>query len=242
VPWPVALLLMLVLGMLFGLIHGLLITRMKMQPFVVTLCGLLIYRGVARFYTADATAGFPSASSFPTLEWLTTGGSTACRMLSSPCWWWPRSCLVGAAPLGLRALSLCGRQERGGGALFRHPHQAGDCRGLCHLRRLLTAIAAIFFAMYTRSVSPHPTAISTNSMRLPQRCSAAFRCAAAKGSIVGVVLGAILLQVLQNLVNLLGIPSSLNFAVMGSVILIGVLADTQFAAYRKRRAAKRSVG
>jgi ribose transport system permease protein len=43
--------------------------------------------------------------------------------------------------------------------------------------------------------------------------------------------------VLQNLVNLLGIPSSLNFAVMGSVILIGVLADTQFAEFRKRRAA-----
>jgi ribose transport system permease protein len=31
--------------------------------------------------------------------------------------------------------------------------------------------------------------------------------------------------VLQNLVNLLGIPSSLNFAVMGAVILIGVIAD-----------------
>jgi ribose transport system permease protein len=46
----------------------------------------------------------------------------------------------------------------------------------------------------------------------------------------------VLLQVLQNLVNLLGIPSSLNFAVMGSVILIGVLADQQFAAYRLRRA------
>ena len=54
---------------------------------------------------------------------------------------------------------------------------------------------------------------------------------------IGVVLGAVLLQVLQNLVNLLGIPSSLNFAVMGSVILIGVIADQQFAAYRARRAA-----
>ena len=43
-----------------------------------------------------------------------------------------------------------------------------------------------------------------------------------EGSILGIVLGAILLQILQNLVNLLGIPSSLNFAVMGTVILIGV--------------------
>jgi ribose transport system permease protein len=51
-----------------------------------------------------------------------------------------------------------------------------------------------------------------------------------------VVLGTILLQVLQNLVNLLGIPSSLNFAVMGSVILLGVLADQQIMQYRRRRA------
>jgi ribose transport system permease protein len=41
--------------------------------------------------------------------------------------------------------------------------------------------------------------------------------------------------VLQNLVNLLGIPSSLNFAVMGTVVLIGVLADQIF----KNRAAKK---
>ena len=44
-----------------------------MQPFIVTLCGLLIYRGIARFYTADATAGFAFGAAFPTLEWLTTG-------------------------------------------------------------------------------------------------------------------------------------------------------------------------
>ncbi len=41
-----------------GFVHGWLVTRLKLQPFVVTLCGLLIYRGIARFYTADGTAGF----------------------------------------------------------------------------------------------------------------------------------------------------------------------------------------
>ena len=54
-----------------------------------------------------------------------------------------------------------------------------------------------------------------------------------EGSIVGVVLGTVLLQVLQNLVNLLGIPSSLDFAVMGSVIQIGVLADQQISRARR---------
>jgi ribose transport system permease protein len=46
-----------------------------------------------------------------------------------------------------------------------------------------------------------------------------------EGSILGIVLGTALLQVLQNLVNLLGIRSSLNFAVMGAVILLGALID-----------------
>ncbi|HEU4827130.1 MAG TPA: hypothetical protein VFS85_11675 [Dongiaceae bacterium] len=48
-----------------------------------------------------------------------------------------------------------------------------------------------------------------------------------------------LLQVLQNLVNLLGIPSSLNFAVIGGVILIGVLADQQLMRRRRARQAKK---
>ena len=42
---------------------------------------------------------------------------------------------------------------------------------------------------------------------------------------LGIVIGAALLQVLRNLVNLLDIPSSLDFAVMGAVILIGAMAD-----------------
>lgn len=49
--------------------------------------------------------------------------------------------------------------------------------------------------------------------------------AAAKDRIVGIQIGATLLQVLQNLVNLLGIPSWFNFAVMGAVILMGDIAD-----------------
>ena len=55
VAWPLAMLIVLAGGLLMGLAHGLLVTRLKLQPFVVTLCGLLIYRGAARYYTADST-------------------------------------------------------------------------------------------------------------------------------------------------------------------------------------------
>src|SRR5215471_19595967 len=75
VPWQLALPIVIGIGVLMGGVHGFLITRMRLQPFVVTLCGLLIYRGVARYTTGDGTAGFEFGQSFPTLEWLTTGRS-----------------------------------------------------------------------------------------------------------------------------------------------------------------------
>ena len=46
---PAALIAVLALSAGLGLIHGLLVTKVRLQPFVVTLCGLLIYRGVARW-------------------------------------------------------------------------------------------------------------------------------------------------------------------------------------------------
>ena len=90
--------------------------------------------------------------------------------------------------------------------------------------------------MHTRSVSPssHGSSYELYAIAAAVLCDCSLR--GGEGSIVGVVLGTVLLQVFQNLVNLLGIPSSLNFAMMGSVILIGVLADQQFSEFRKRRA------
>ena len=57
-PWPLALLAILAGGGIIGILHGFLITRVGLQPFIVTLCGLLLYRGVARFISHDETKGF----------------------------------------------------------------------------------------------------------------------------------------------------------------------------------------
>src|ERR1700722_239860 len=66
--WPVAVAFSLAVAMALGLAHGLLITRFKMQPFIVTLCGLLLYRGIARYIAHDMTRGFGDAAGFPTLQ------------------------------------------------------------------------------------------------------------------------------------------------------------------------------
>lgn len=59
-PWmtmAVAVVIALILSAHLGLLHGLLITKLKLQPFVVTLCGLMCYRGLSRYLTGDQTQG-----------------------------------------------------------------------------------------------------------------------------------------------------------------------------------------
>ena len=72
--WPAALAVaaVLVIGTGLGLLHGLLITRLRLQPFIVTLCGLLLYRGIARYIAQDTTKGF-GAQGFEWLRGLATG-------------------------------------------------------------------------------------------------------------------------------------------------------------------------
>jgi len=247
VPWPLAALAVTAIGVVMGLIHGLLVTKMRLQPFVVTLCGLLIYRGIARFYTHDGTAGFGFGVSFPNLEWLTTGRTDLVSLVTGgavPTILIPHSfffMLLLAAVMWVvmhrsvfgRYLFAVGKNEEA--ARFSGIRTTRVIVAAYIICATLAAIAAIFFAMYTRSILPSGHGSFYELYAIAAAVLGGFSLRGGEGSIVGVVLGVILLQVLQNLVNLLGIPSSLNFAVMGSVILIGVIADQQFKQFQERR-------
>ena len=68
---PAAVTVVLGISVAIGAIHGVMITKMRLQPFVVTLCGLLLYRGVARGLTNDQSQGF--GLGFKGLRSLATG-------------------------------------------------------------------------------------------------------------------------------------------------------------------------
>ncbi|MFP6647923.1 MAG: hypothetical protein VB817_00590, partial [Pirellulaceae bacterium] len=67
-----AIVLVMLVSLAAGLLHGLLVTKVKLQPFVVTLCGLLFYRGFARWISGDQTKGFGAIYS-DSLNPLATG-------------------------------------------------------------------------------------------------------------------------------------------------------------------------
>jgi ribose transport system permease protein len=234
IPWPLAVLLMLVLAVVVGLVHGLLITKLKLQPFIVTLCGLLIYRGIARFYTQDATAGFGFGQSFPDLEFITAGKSLGvpnsfiALLIAAAILW----VVVHRSVFG-RYLYAVGKNEEA--ALFSGIKTDQVIIAAYVICQILTILSAIYFAMYTRSISPSTQGNFYELYAIAAAVLGGFSLKGGEGSVIGAVLGVILLQELQNLVNLLGIPSSLNFSVMGGVILIGVIIDRQWGIYRERR-------
>ena len=239
VAWPLAILIVLAAGLVLGLAHGLLVTYLGLQPFVVTLCGLLLYRGIARFYTSDGTAGFVYGQSFPDLEWLTVGRTAGV----------PHSIIVFAVIAVIawvvlhrsvfgRHLYAVGKNEEA--ARYTGIRTTRVIIGAYVICSGLTALSAIYFAMYTRSISPSSHGNFYELYAIAAAVLGGCSLRGGEGSIIGVVLGVVLLQMLQNLVNLLGIPSSLNFAVMGTVILVGVIADQQFVRFRERRRAARS--
>jgi ribose transport system permease protein len=100
---------------------------------------------------------------------------------------------------------------------------------------LLAGIAGILLAFYTNSISPSSHGNFYELYGIAAAVLGGCSLRGGEGSVVGILIGTALLQVLQNLVNLVGIPSSLNFAVMGAVILIGVVTDQLL---RHRAAAK----
>ncbi len=221
------------LAMALGLGHGLLITRLNMQPFIVTLCGLLFYRGLARFITKDETKGFGSTG-FEWLRFLANGNVLGIPM--------PFVVLIIIALITWVVLhrSVYGRYLFATGRNSEAARYAGiDTNRITTMTYvisgLLTGISAIIFAFYTNSVSPanHGNAYELYGIAAAVLGGCSLR--GGEGSVVGILIGTALLQVLRNLVNLLGIPSSLDFAVMGAVILIGVMADQIFTERRTRR-------
>jgi ribose transport system permease protein len=233
-PWPLAVLFALAVPMALGLAHGLLITRFKMQPFIVTLCGLLIYRGVARFMSNDMTKGFGNADGFQTLQQWSNGTLWGVPtpfvyliIISAIMW------LVLHRSVYGRYLFAVGRNEEA--ARFSGVNTKLVIGSAYVLAGLLTGISGILFAFYTNDVSPSTQGNFYELYGIAAAVLGGCSLRGGEGSILGVLIGTTLLLVLQNLVNLLNIPSSLNFAVMGGVVLIGVLADELIQNARRKK-------
>lgn len=239
-----ALPLSLLIAAAIGIVHGLFITRLRMQPFIVTLCGLFVYRGIARFIAEDKTQGFGIAHN--KLRWL--GNGSLLDLFPSyvpppgePLTYGMRLLSAVAAPLVIMLLL--------GAVLAAYLHFAAQGRHLFALganeeaarfsgirtRRLklvayllcslITGVGGLLFGFKVNSMGPTDFGSSYELYAIAGAVLGGCSLRGGTGNVLGVILGITLIRVLTNLVNILSIPGELEFVVIGGAILVGVCVD-----------------
>ncbi|HSU67783.1 MAG TPA: ABC transporter permease [Tepidisphaeraceae bacterium] len=234
VPSAIAVVGSLALMVVLGLLNAFFITKVRLQPFIVTLCGLMFFRSMARFITHDETKGFGDDSSFPVLRLLAAGNIGPVPMpfvllivVSVIMWVVLHRSVYG------RYLYAVGRNDEA--ARYSGINTKLVVGGAYVLSMLLAGISGIILAFWTPSISPNDHGLSYELFGIAAAVLGGCSLRGGEGSILGIVLGTALLQVLRNMVILLGIPSSLELAVTASVILIGVTADEMLSTRRRNR-------
>lgn len=231
--WPVALAVVTVMGIAvaIGILHGLLITKMRLQPFVVTLCGLLLYRGVARGLTGDLSQGF--GIRFRELR------SIATKRLpifgSGDVFHLPATTLILIIIAIIAAIflnkTIYGRYLL---ALGNNP-EAARYSGINVNRMTLLAyvicsvlagLGGMLFVLDINSAQPSDFGNFYELYAIAAAVLGGCSLRGGEGSIIGVVIGSAVMVALSNAINLVHPQyQNIEFAIIGGVILIGVIVD-----------------
>lgn len=241
-PVPLGLLFVLGVTMCLGLAHGLLITKMRLQPFVVTLCGLLLYRGTARGLTRDSTVGL--AGAFPDLREIAIG-KVSIPFTNGYVLPVPFLILLGLAAICAVFLNrtIFGRYLLAVGRNEQAARYSGiNTDRITIMAYILSAVLAgglggILLMLDQPSVQPASQGAFYELYAIAAAVLGGCSLRGGEGSISGVLIGAALIPVLYNASSLLRIPTTLEFVILGFVILVGAVVDEivkRIAAARRR--------
>jgi ribose transport system permease protein len=211
-------------SMFIGLCHGLLVTRLRLQPFLVTLCGLFIYRGLARWLSStsvglsvDADQAFLDA--IETLRNLLVKG----QYLGVP-----QVLVVLVVVSTFLALFLHG--TRYGRYLFAigANEEAARYAGIPTERYKILAYVIC-------SATPTSAGSWLELYAITGAVLGGCSLRGGEGTVPGAFLGAAVLPLLRMLCSFGGISNEIEYAVIGAVLLVGTIIDEML----KRRAARR---
>lgn len=233
-----AMVIVLTMAALIGLIYGLLITKLKLQPFVVTLCGLLVLRSIARYLTNDdMVSGFVVSESGESIKYLTAskfGG------LPLPLWMLGGVALVAGVVLNHtvfgRYLKALGNNEQA--ARYSGIQTDNVTIAAYIICSFLAGVTGILYAIDLGSVAPNTTGTFFELYAIAAAVLGGCSLRGGVGSIIGVLIGTAILRMLYQAIATLKF-AEMEGTVIGVVILIGVVIDEiihrVIAARRKKR-------
>ena len=227
--WNPALTVVLLLGLsiVIGLMHGLLITKVKLQPFVVTLCGLLFYRGISRWLTDNQTMQYPDTERLDSFFSGKVSLADSSFALASPFFFLVLIAIMAAFFLNRtiwgRYLLALGNNEDGA----RYSGIQTDRLKITAyvICSFLAGVSGLLFAYELDSVQPAQTGEFYELYAIAAAVLGGCSLRGGQGAIFGVIIAAAVIRLLRNSINLVGISTHLEFSIIGLVILGGVTAD-----------------
>jgi ribose transport system permease protein len=223
----------MLVSLVIGVGQGLVIARIGVQPFVVTLGSMLLLRGVAEVLTGGTDIGFQGK--FPGFRFLGEGNALGLPM---PFW-------IAAAAIALTAFlmhrTLFGRYCYAIGSNSEAARLSGVPVSMVRLftfiaSALLSGVAGLLYVAYLPSATPSlGSAYELHAVAAAVLGGCSLQ--GGRGSVFGVLIGAGILQVTFNAVNLVG-RSLWQNVVAGGVILVAVIVDRLFERSAARRGAR----
>ncbi|MBN9433739.1 MAG: ABC transporter permease [Bosea sp.] len=222
-PLPAAMALAVCVGALAGLVNGLIITRFKVPPLIATLATLALYRGLAEGISqARSVRGYP--------EWFFVLGQGEVLGVPTQLWILIVFAIGAAAILGLttfgRATYAVGANETA--ARFSGINVDRTKLLIYTASGLVSGIAAVIFVSRVSTTrSDMGTGVELDVITAVVLGGTSIF--GGRGTIIGTVIGLILVQALKNGLALSGVKGDGTIVVIGVVLIFAILASNLFS-------------
>lgn len=227
VAWPIAIAGGLATGLGAGIVNGVLITLGRLPPFIATLGMMSVARGAALLFTD----GRPISGFAENFRWLATGeiAFVPVPILLMILVYAVAHFLLRRTPFGRYVYAIGGNEEAAllsGVPVRLHKTMVYGVGGL------LSGLAAVLLTARLNSAQPI-AGINYELDAIAATVIGGTSLMGGQGSVVGTLIGALIMGVLRNGLNLLGVSSFVQQLVIGVVIILAVLMDTLFKAPKK---------
>lgn len=220
VAWPFAVVAAIFTGALIGAFNGLFASRIKVVGIITTLGSMTIVRGLTYIYTG----GYPILGSSEAFQFIGSGMVGGIPMpvivfiVLVALWQF----ILSKTPLGRYICAVGGNKEAArlsGVAVDRYHALAFVIGGA------MAAVSGIVYASRLNSATP----LAGQGYELDAIASAVIggtSVTGGEGSVVGTMIGVLLLTVINNMFNLLGVQVHVQYLVKGVIILTVVGIDS----------------
>ena len=207
----------LVFGALLGWLNGVLIAHGKLPPFIATLGTMQIFRSVTQHLTQHANPSVPKG--FLQIANLKIGS-----FYIMPILYW---LAIAAVLYVVSKRTTFGRHVFAVGSNIRTANKVK--RRIYMLTGMLVAIAAIIQVSRIGSMDYASAGSGYEMDAIAAVIVGGTSMSGGKGSIVGTVLGMLIIGVMNNLLTLFGVPPFLREACKGVIVIVAVLLQKKEA-------------